>query len=106
MSSFEKRGKDFENKFIHDKEMELKVAARRNKLMGVWAAEKLGKKGDDIDIYAASLALRVLDERRKDTARRVHFDFEKAGLGIGLTEVRSQLEHFQTLAHEQIFGKK
>ena len=52
MSTFEDRENAFENKFAHDAEMQFKAEARRNKLLGIWAAELMGKSGDAADAYA------------------------------------------------------
>ena len=55
MTTFDDREKAFENKFAHDEEMKFKAEARRNKLVGMWAAGVLGKTGDDAKAYAASV---------------------------------------------------
>lgn len=64
MSSFEDRENAFENKFAHDAQMQFKAEARRNKLVGLWAADLLGKTGDDADAYAKEV---------------IKADFEEAG---------------------------
>ena len=64
MSSFDDRENAFENKFAHDAEMQFKAEARRNKLLGLWAAELMGKTGDDADAYAKEV---------------IKADFEEAG---------------------------
>lgn len=64
MSSFDDRENAFENKFAHDAEMQFKADARRNKLVGLWAAELLGKTGDEAQDYAKEV---------------VKADFEEAG---------------------------
>jgi hypothetical protein len=51
MSSFDDRKKGFEKKFVHDEEMQFKVNAKRNKYLGEWVAEKLGKKDQNKEIY-------------------------------------------------------
>ncbi|NBT51387.1 MAG: DUF1476 domain-containing protein, partial [Marivivens sp.] len=55
MSTFDDREKAFEDKFAHDAEMQFKAEARRNKLLGLWAAELLGKSGEDANAYAAEV---------------------------------------------------
>ena len=52
MTTFDKREDAYEKKFAHDEELRFKANARRNKLLGLWAAEKLGKSGDDVEAYA------------------------------------------------------
>ena len=64
MSTFDERESAFENKFAHDAEMQFKAEARRNKLVGLWAAELMGKSGDEADAYAKEV---------------VRADFEEAG---------------------------
>ena len=64
MSTFDDRENAFENKFAHDAEMQFKAAARRNKLLGLWAADLLGKTGDEAEAYAKEV---------------VKADFEEAG---------------------------
>jgi hypothetical protein len=64
MSSFDDRENAFENKFAHDAQMQFKAEARRNKLVGLWAADLLGKTGDDADAYAKEV---------------IKADFEEAG---------------------------
>ena len=64
MSTFEDRQNAFENKFAHDSEMQFKAEARRNKLLGLWAAELMGKSGDEADAYAKEV---------------IKADFEEAG---------------------------
>ena len=64
MSSFDDRAKSFENKFAHDAEMLFKAGARRNRLLGLWAAELMGKSGDEAAAYAMEV---------------VQSDFEEAG---------------------------
>ena len=64
MSSFDDRENAFENKYAHDAQMQFKAEARRNKLLGLWAAELLGKSGDDADAYAKEV---------------IKADFEEAG---------------------------
>ena len=64
MTTFDERENAFENKFAHDAEMQFKAEARRNKLLGLWAAELMGKSGDDAAEYAKEV---------------VRSDFEEAG---------------------------
>ena len=64
MSSFDDRENAFENKFAHDAQMQFKAEARRNKLLGLWAADLMGKTGDDAEAYAKEV---------------IKADFEEAG---------------------------
>lgn len=62
MTTFDDREKGFENKFAHDAELEFKIEARRNRLLGEWAAELLGKSGDDARSYALTIVTSDFNE--------------------------------------------
>ena len=70
MTTFDEREKSFEKKFELDQEQEFKVKARRNKLLGLWAADKLGKSGADADAYAKSVVLADFEEAGDDDVVR------------------------------------
>lgn len=70
MSTFDQREKDFERKFAHDEELRFKATARRNKLLGLWAAEKLGKSGADADAYAKEVVASDFEEAGDDDVLR------------------------------------
>ena len=62
MTTFDQRKDAFENKFALDEELRFKATARRNKLLGLWAAEKLGKSGAEADAYAKSVVVADFEE--------------------------------------------
>lgn len=75
MSTFDQREKDFERKFAHDEELRFKATARRNKLLGLWAAEKLGKSVADADAYAKEVVAADFEEAGdEDVFRKVAKD--------------------------------
>lgn len=75
MSSFDDRENAFENKFAHDAEMQFKAEARRNKLLGLWAADLLGKTGDDAAAYAKEVIKADFEEAGdEDVYRKVSGD--------------------------------
>jgi hypothetical protein len=75
MSTFDDRENAFENKFAHDAEMQFKAEARRNKLLGLWAAEVMGKSGDDADAYAKEVIASDFEEAGdEDVYRKVAGD--------------------------------
>lgn len=75
MSTFDQREKDFERKFAHDEELRFKATARRNKLLGLWAAEKLGKSAADADAYAKEVVAADFEEAGdEDVFRKVAKD--------------------------------
>ncbi|MEM8978194.1 MAG: DUF1476 domain-containing protein [Pseudomonadota bacterium] len=75
MSTFDDRQNAFENKFAHDSEMQFKAEARRNKLLGLWAAELMGKSGDDAAAYATEVIKSDFEEAGdEDVYRKVAAD--------------------------------
>ena len=75
MSTFDDRENAFENKFAHDAEMQFKAEARRNKLLGLWAAELLRKTGDDAEAYAREVVKADFEEAGdEDVFRKVSGD--------------------------------
>ena len=80
MTTFDDRKNAFERKFAHDEELRFKATARRNKLLGLWAAGELGKTGADADAYAKSVVMADFEEAGDDDVlRKVRTDFEAAG---------------------------
>ncbi len=103
MSTFDERDKAFENKFAHDEELQFKAQARRNKLLGLWAAEKLGKSGEDADAYAKEVVMSDFDEPGDDDVlRKVLADFDAAGLGIAREDLRYEMDQLMVQAKRQI----
>lgn len=81
MTTFDKREEAFEQKFAHDEELRFKATARRNKLLGLWAAEKLGLSGADADSYALSVVMAELEPTGEhDVARKIRKDFDAKGI--------------------------
>ena len=81
MTTFDKREEGFEKKFAHDEEVKFKATARRNKLLGLWAAEKLGLKGAEADSYALSVVMADFEEPGDhDVARKIRKDFDAKGV--------------------------
>ena len=75
MTTFDEREHAFESKFAHDAEMQFKAEARRNKLLGLWAAELLGKSGDDAEAYAQEVIKSDFEEAgHEDVVRKVAGD--------------------------------
>ncbi len=89
MTTFDDRKDAFEKKFAHDEELRFKATARRNKLLGLWAAEKLGKSGADADAYAKSVVLADFEEAGDDDVlRKVRADLEASGAAQGEGDLR------------------
>jgi hypothetical protein len=89
MSTFDKREDAFEAKFARDEELRFKAEARRNKLLGLWAAEKLGKTGDAANDYAKEVVASDFEEAGdEDVFRKVRGDFDAAGVDQSDHQIR------------------
>ena len=107
MSSFDKREEGFEKKFALDEELRFKAVARRNKLLGLWAAEKLGKSGDEAEAYAKSVVMADFEEAGDDDVfRKVHKDFEAASVQQSEHQIRRTMDELMGTAVEQIKAGK
>lgn len=103
MTSFDSREKAFENKYAHDAEMQFKAEARRNKLLGLWAAEKMGMSGADAEAYAKTVVLADFEEAgHEDVYRKVAGDFAERGVEVPETELRGQMRDLMAKAKDQL----
>lgn len=103
MTTFEDREKSFEKKFAHDQELQFKAQARRNKLLGLWAAEKMGMSGADADTYAKSVVKADFDEPGdEDVFRKVQADLKGKGVTVADKDLRSAMEELLAKAKHQI----
>ena len=103
MSSFDKRGDSFEKKFAHDEELRFKAMARRNKLLGMWAAEKLGKTGADADAYARTVVAADFEEAGdEDVFRKVRKDFDDQNVAQSDHQIRRTMEELLVQAATEI----
>lgn len=103
MSGIDDRGDAFEKKYAHDAELQFKAEARRNKLLGHWAAEKLGKTGDQVDDYAKEVVRADFDEPGdEDVFRKIRGDFDNAGVDQSDHQIRRTMEELMATAIEQI----
>jgi hypothetical protein len=99
MTTFDNRKDAFENKFAHDEELRFKATARRNKLLGLWAAEKLGKSGAEADAYAKAVVLADFEEAGDDdVVRKVRGDLEAAGVANADAQVRQAMNELMAKA--------
>ena len=81
MTTFDKREEGFEKKFAHDEELRFKANARRNKLLGLWAAEKLGISGDAANVYAKEVVMADFEEAGDDDVfKKVRKDLDAKGV--------------------------
>ena len=103
MSSFDKRQEGFEKKFAHDEELRFKATARRNKLLGMWAAEKLGKSGADAEAYAMEVVKSDIEEAGdEDVFRKVRGDFDANNVDQSDHQIRRSMDELMGTAMEQI----
>ncbi|MCO6390518.1 DUF1476 family protein [Aliihoeflea aestuarii] len=103
MMSFKDREEGFERKFAHDEELRFRAMARRNKLLGLWAAEKLGKNGDDADAYAREVVASDFEEAGDhDVFRKIRKDFDAGGVAQSDHQIRRTMEELLATAVAQI----
>lgn len=103
MTTFNNREKAYENKFAHDAALKFKAEARRNKLLGLWAAELLGRSGEDADNYAREVVRADFEEAGdEDVFRKVRGDFDAAGVTLSDEELRSKMVECMVQAVEQV----
>lgn len=100
MTTFDDRENAFENKFVHDAELQFKAEARRNKLLGLWAAELLGKSGADAEAYAKEVVTADFEEAGdEDVYRKVAGDL---GGRADETTIRTRMVELLAVAKEQV----
>ena len=100
MTTFNDREKGFENKFAHDEELQFKATARRNKLLGLWAASLLGKSGADADAYAMEVVKADFAEHgHEDVYRKLSGDL---GDRADETTIRAKMLELLGVAQQQI----
>jgi hypothetical protein len=101
MTTFDKREEGFEKKFAHDEELRFKALARRNKLLGLWAAGILGKSGPAADAYAKEVVMADFEETGDDDVlRKIAKDLQEKG--ITEQQIRSQMNELLKQAVDQI----
>src|SRR4051812_1700872 len=103
MTSFEDRESSFENKFKHDKELEFKATARRNKLLGLWAANLLGIHGAEAETYAKTVVKADLEQPGdQDVVNKLLGDFKGRGIEMSEHRLRKQMVELMSAAVAQI----
>ena len=103
MTTFDKREEGFEKKFAHDEELRFKATARRNKLLGLWAAEKLGLSGDEANAYAKEVVMSDFEESGdNDVFRKLRTDFDAKGVNQSDHQIRRSMDELMAQAIEQI----
>ncbi|MGH6718937.1 MAG: DUF1476 domain-containing protein [Alphaproteobacteria bacterium] len=103
MSGFDKREKDEETKFKHDQELQFKVMSRRNKLLGLWAANLMGLSGQAANDYAITVVHADVEEAgEEDVVRKVLADFAAKGADVDEHKVRKRMAELMHEAKRQV----
>src|SRR4051794_40591725 len=103
MTTFDKREEGFERQFAHDEELKFKAMARRNKLLGLWAAEKLGLTGAEADAYAKEVVVADFEEAGDDDVfRKVRKDFDAKAVAQSDHQIRRTMDELLAVAVTQI----
>jgi hypothetical protein len=103
MTTFDKREEGFEKKFALDEEQKFKAEARRNRLLGLWAAEKLGLTGDEATAYSKEVVAADFEEAGdQDVQNKVVKDFTAKGVAISSAEVRAKMDELMAVAAAQV----
>lgn len=106
MSGFDDRKKGQESKYAHDQEMEFKATARRNKLLGLWAAELMGITGEDAAEYAKEVIKADFEEAgHEDVFRKIRGDFDARGVEQSDHQIRHKMDQLLEEARKQVFGE-
>src|SRR3954464_11153984 len=93
MTTFDKREEGFEKKFAHDEELRFKANARRNKMLGLWAAEKLGLAGPAAEMYAKEVVVADFEEAGDDDVLRTESkDFKAKGVAQSHQQIRQTMD--------------
>jgi hypothetical protein len=103
MSTFDKREEGFEKKFALDEEQKFKAEARRNKLLGLWAAEKQGITGDAATTYAKAVVAADFEEAGDgDVLRKVMGDLSAKGIAVDEAQIRVKMDELMAQAIMQV----
>jgi hypothetical protein len=106
MTTFDNRENAFENMFAHDEEMMFKITARRNKLVGIWAAEKMGLTPEETSAYATSVVQADFEEAGdEDVVRKLMGDLTSAGVEVDDAMIRAALDAQMVEARRQFIEK-
>ena len=106
MSGIDDRRKGMDAKLHHDEELRFKVNNRRNKLLGLWAAEQMGHEGEAAEQYAKTVVLSDFEETGDDDVlRKVLGDLTEKGVEADADAVRKKMDELMDTAKDQIFGE-
>ena len=107
MSSFDDRERGYEAKFVHDQELNFRIIARRNHLLGVWAGELLGHHGGELALYAGTVMTADLAEPGDDDVlQKVAADFRTGHIALSDHDIRAKMEQLLSVAKREILTGK
>ena len=103
MTTFDEREQGYENKFAHDKEMDFKALARRNRALGAWAGGLMGLEGAHLEDYANAVVKSEVDlPSDEDVLRKVTKDLSASGLKVTEGVVRGKMDEFLAIARDEL----
>jgi hypothetical protein len=102
MTAFDERERDFEARYKHDQELQFKVKARRNRLLGMWAAERMGLSGDAAQAYAKDVVNAEFHGGDRNVVDKVCADLTAKGQSCTAAQIQFELNHFAESAKQQI----
>jgi hypothetical protein len=102
MTTFDEREREFEKRFALDEEQKFKAVARRNKLFGLWVAEKLGNNGDEALTYAKELVTTAIDGGEAAVVRKITGDLVARGVAIDEAALRAKFDELAAVAAAQV----
>lgn len=106
MTGFSDREKAKEGKYAHDQELEFKIVARRNKLVGMWAAGLMGKSDEEAEAYGKEVVIADLEEAgEEDVFRKLRGDLDAAGVDCSDHQIRKHMESLMETAREQVMNE-
>ena len=103
MTTFDKREEGFEKQFAHDEELRFKATARRNRMLGIWAAEKLGLSGAQADAYAKAVIMAALDNAGEGGVfQKIRHDFDEKGVAQSDHQIRRAMDELLARAIAEV----
>jgi hypothetical protein len=103
MTTFDKREEGFEKQFAHDEELKFKATARRDKLLGLWAAEKLGLTGPAAEAYAKEVVVAAIETTGdRDVFGKIRKDFDAKGVSLSDHQIRRTMDELTARAIAEV----
>ncbi|NDF12030.1 MAG: DUF1476 domain-containing protein [Proteobacteria bacterium] len=103
MTTFDRREQAFENKFMHDQEIQFKIISRRRKLLGLWAAKQMNMKGEEAELYALGIVSYGIDDKREGAVvNHIRDDLEKGGVQVTEEKIRDMMDELHQQASREI----